>query len=333
MRYQKSANFRHSKLFSPSFVIHRDFEDFDELTETARFWDLEFSQLDCGHFAGNLVQIGSKRLILSIARFNRHLSQRGTPPQGFRTFVIPADSAQQFLWRRKEISGEHVLVFPKGSELDAVSWSGFQVFTLSFSEDILAEAIERLELPSLQNLLGKEEVCHPHPESLLLIRNWLWGFFRDLVQDPHYGRRSFPQDVFEHELPAQLLKGLAVQETFPSPSLLLRHKALKRVEDYLDAYPRTPHTVRELCRVAQASERTLEYAFLERFGVSPKTYLQAFRLNGLRKALRAADPASESVTALATHWGFWHMGQLGRDYKRLLAESPSETLKKRSVPL
>ena len=321
--------------FSPkSYFFNRAFQDFDELTETVRAWDLEFSQLDPGHFDGELTQIGSERLNLSYARFNRHLLQKGSPPQGFRTFAIPADSGQRFLWRRKEVTGERIPVFPTGGELDAVSWSGFQVFTLSFSEEILADAIERLELHSLQNLFPKGDVCFPHPESLRLIRNWLQGFFRDLVQDTPNGRSFFSQEALEHELPVQLLNGFTVQHAFPPPpSPLLRHQALKRVEDYLAAFPTTPHTVRELCRVAKASERALEYAFLERFGVSPKAYLQAFRLNGVRKALRNADPTWETVTALASPWGFWHMGQFAKDYKRLFAELPSETLKKRHARL
>ena len=312
----------------PPYFFHGDFHDIDELTETARAWDLEFSQLDPSNFYGELTQIGNERLNLSNARFNGHLLQKGSPPQGLQTFAIPADHTQQFFWRRKEVRGEHVLSFPKGSELDAVSRSGFQVFTLSFSDDILAETIESLELSPSQNLLANNEVGTLHPESLHSIRQCLQEFFRDLVQDTLHGKDFYPQDVLEHELPVQLLKGLAVQQAFPPPSLLLRHKALKRVEDYLDAYPLTPHTVRELCRVAQASERTLEYAFLERFGVTPKSYLQAFRLNGVRKALRGADSTSESVTALATRWGFWHMGQFAKDYKRFFAELPSETLKK-----
>ena len=311
-----------------SYFFNRSFQDFDELTETIRAWDLEFSQLDPGHFYGELTQVGNERLNLSYGRFDRHLLQRGSPPQGFRTFVIPSDDGQRFFWRRKEITSEQIPVFPVGSELDAVSWSGFQVFTLSFSEETLVEAVERLELPSLQNLFGKGDVCIPHPESLHFVRNWLWGFFRNLVQDPPHGRRSFPQDVLEHELPGQLLKSLAFQQACSPPSPLLRHKALTRVEDYLNAFPTIPHTVRELCRVAQASERTLEYAFLERFGLSPKAYLQAFRLNGVRKALRFTDPALESVTDLATCWGFWHMGQFAKDYRRLFAESPSVTLKR-----
>ena len=330
MGYQISANIHPCQTFTPpqANVYHGDFHDIDELTESARAWDLEFFQLDPGPFEGELTQIGNARFNLSTARFNRHLFQKGSPPPGLRTFVIPADSAQQFLWRRKEIRGEQVLAFPKGGELDAVSRPGFQVFTLSFSEDILDETIESLEMPTSQNLLANNEIGTLHPESLHSIRQWLQKLFQDLAQGTIHGDSFFLQDALEHELPGQLLKGFAFQQAFPPPSLLLRHKALRRVEDYLDAFPTIPHTVRELCRVAQASERTLQYAFLERFGVSPKTYLQAFRLNGVRKALRLADPASESVTALATRWGFWHMGQFAKDYKQLLAESPSETLKK-----
>jgi AraC family ethanolamine operon transcriptional activator len=313
---------------SQSYVFHRAFHNFDELTEAARAWDLEFSQLDRGLFHGELVQLGNERLNISTARFNRHIFQKGVPPQGLRTFVIPADSTQQFLWRRKEVTGEQVLAFPKDGELDAVSQPGFQVFTLSFSEDILAETRESLELPTSQNLLANNEVGTLQPESLHFIREWLKTFFQDVVQGIIQGNSHLLQDVLEHELPGQLLKSLAFQQAFPTPSPLLRHKALKRVEDYLDAFPTTPHTVRELCRVAQASERTLEYAFLERFGLSPKAYLQAFRLNGVRKALRFTDPALESVTDLATCWGFWHMGQFAKDYRRLFAESPSVTLKR-----
>jgi len=271
-------------------------------------------------------------LNLSYARFTRHLLQKGAPPQGFRTFVIPADREQRFLWRRKEIIGAHVPVFPTGGELDAVSWSGFQVFTLSFSEDMLAEAIESQELQRLQMVLRNNEVCTPHPEALHLVRRSLQNFFRHLMATSSKGNPSLHEDDFGQDLCAQLLKALASSHAVSSPpSPLLRHKALKRVEDYLSDFPTIPHMLQELCRVAQVSERTLEYAFLERFGVSPKAYLHRVRLNGIRKALRNADPTAQSVTGLAIGWGFWHMGQFAKDYKRLFAELPSETLKKRHV--
>ena len=51
-----------------------------------------------------------------------------------------------------------------------------------------------------------------------------------------------------------------------------------------------------ICRVANISERTLQYAFRDRFGIPPKSYLTALRLNGIRRDLRRADPASTRIT-------------------------------------
>ncbi|MBW2236916.1 MAG: helix-turn-helix domain-containing protein, partial [Deltaproteobacteria bacterium] len=68
--------------------------------------------------------------------------------------------------------------------------------------------------------------------------------------------------------------------------------------------PRTPHSVRSLCERSGASARTLRHAFQQRFGVSPRTYLQALRLNGARHELRTANPSVETVTRVAQRWGF-----------------------------
>lgn len=84
--------------------------------------------------------------------------------------------------------------------------------------------------------------------------------------------------------------------------------------------------MQELCQAARVSERTLQYSFLEYFGVTPKTYLKAIRLNGVRKSLRRADPATTTVTEVAGQWGFWHMGQFAADYRKQFDELPSQTL-------
>ncbi len=78
------------------FFIHRIFDDFDELTEEARHWDLDFRQLENGNFRGRLLQFSTNRTVLAHARFNRTLLQQGTPPAGMRTFCHPIASASMF---------------------------------------------------------------------------------------------------------------------------------------------------------------------------------------------------------------------------------------------
>ncbi len=60
--------------------------------------------------------------------------------------------------------------------------------------------------------------------------------------------------------------------------------------------------------------------------MAPKTYINAVRLNGVHKQLRARQRGQIHVTDAANHWGFWHMGQFAADYRKLFGENPSATL-------
>lgn len=86
-------------------------------------------------------------------------------------------------------------------------------------------------------------------------------------------------------------------------------------------------TVQRLCRHTGVSKRTLEYAFDEQIGVSPKQFINSIRLNAVRKQHRSGTV--HKVVDAANAWGFWHMGQFARDYRKLFGELPSATLSQR----
>jgi AraC family ethanolamine operon transcriptional activator len=94
---------------------------------------------------------------------------------------------------------------------------------------------------------------------------------------------------------------------------------------------RNIHTVAELSRLSGASDRTLRRGFRERFETSPKAYLQAQRLIGVRRRLRATG-AEVPISDIANEWGFWHMGQFAADYRRQFSELPSETARRDAGP-
>ena len=62
------------------------------------------------------------------------------------------------------------------------------------------------------------------------------------------------------------------------------------------------------------------------FGVSPKQYLQIYRLNQVQRRLQHSRDSETTVAREAEAWGFWHMGQFSRDYRRMFGELPSQTL-------
>lgn len=90
--------------------------------------------------------------------------------------------------------------------------------------------------------------------------------------------------------------------------------------------------VTDLCRAANVSERTLEYAFRAVMGLSPTSYLTRIRLHRVHHALLIARPGSTTVTAEALNWGFWHFGEFSRAYKDCFNELPSDTLRRTSRP-
>jgi AraC-like DNA-binding protein len=104
-------------------------------------------------------------------------------------------------------------------------------------------------------------------------------------------------------------------------------RALRRVLDAIHDEPERPVTVTALARIGGMSVRSLQEAFRRYVGLAPMAYLQQVRLTQARAALRAGDPATTTVAAVAHRWGFAHLGRFASAYRAEFGESPSETLR------
>ena len=316
------------------FLINYRFQDAYEFAQTAREWNLDIKQLVRGSFRSDLTQFGMENVLVTHARFSLASHQQGDPPSDLRTFGIMADwaanySPSAFIWRRKPVPTNAVLAFPAGDELDVICRMGFAVYTLSFSEELLADICRSEGLPDLDEILGGQEVVQAESLGMQRLRGHLNQMVLHLKKDSSLMANPLFQDEIRFQLPHELMLMLSLsRERNTRPQNRIRDLAMKRIEDYLKAYPQQYHTVRNLCQVANVSERTLRYAFRERFGISPKSYLMALRLNGFRRELKNADTTSSTITDLATRWGFWHMSQFAADYRRFFGELPSTTFKK-----
>ena len=105
-----------------------------------------------------------------------------------------------------------------------------------------------------------------------------------------------------------------------------RHVRL--VEDYIESHAETPLTLDELVAVGGVSSRALFDGFRRFRGTSPLTHLRDVRLRRVREDLLKAE-AGESVTSVATRWGFFQLGRFAALYRESFGETPSETLRRR----
>jgi len=313
-----------------TFFLHQHINDFDEFCSNARHWDMEYRQLEAGQFFSELLMFGDPTILFARAQLHRSMIQQGSSPQGLITFALLVNPEIKMRWRNIDISGDMLMIFPPGGELHCINQSDFDVFTLSLSEKKLNQWCSALELPEFNALRKENEVFRCHSAKLTALRKRLLSIEQALLTGTGAIRSLHYLEQIGQEIAASVV-GLISESYQPinRKPLRKRDNALKLAESYILESGGAVVTIPELCTAAHASQRTLEYAFRESYGCTPKAYTLIYRLNNAHKQLRHAEPSATHISDIAQQHGFWHMGQFCADYKKLFAMLPSETLKRK----
>jgi len=301
----------------------------DEIGEAARAWDAEFRPMERPRAESRLLQTVGSQTLLSYAALGARVEQRGASPRGQRTFALLTQGTPEVHWCGGPADAHTLLCFDEGGDFESSSPAGFAAHTLSITTDYLESIAERAELGSVRRL-GRDARRIPLAHGVARrLHAGLSYVTRRVDRDPAAAADPGIRQALEDDLATGMLS--AAMDQAPQPPLAAaaaRGRALRRALDFIDAHAAGAPRIADLCTASRANERTLRYAFQEHFEMSPKAYLQAVRLNGVRRELRRRD-GRPSVSAAANHWGFWHLGQFAADYRRLFGELPSETAKAR----
>ena len=309
---------------SPVRLNHR-FNDFDAFTNALSGWQLQFDQLDRGSFRGELEQCITPQISIQRGQFNRRLEQQGANPTGCRTFGIPNIGHTPYQWRRHELASTDLLSFAGDVELQSISAPEFHIFAVSINDTLLNDAARLLGYESHSDILDREHIVSCSESKLDYLRQFLNSTLSP-SNNLANGGESFVHEM-ESDLPLLLLQLFISQEKHPpKPTQLARRRALRNAQQAIMDSDEPISNVSDLCRLTGEGERTLRYAFMEAYGVSPKAYLHALRLNAVRRILRNHN-LSPVIADVANSQGFWHMGQFAADYKKMFGELPSATLK------
>ena len=114
----------------------------------------------------------------------------------------------------------------------------------------------------------------------------------------------------------------------PNATLRRRSAVILRFEKFLQANRHWPVSYVNICAILGVSERTLRAHCHELLGVRPMLYVRRKRMRMVRAALLRADPATASVTRIATKFGFLELGRFAVSYRTMFGELPSATLKR-----
>jgi AraC family ethanolamine operon transcriptional activator len=305
-------------------VLSRRFRDFDELSAAAVSWDFDFVQLDAGPAPSVLTQVSAPGLLVQRFGFGRSYLQRGSSPPTMRTFGFAEADAHGERMFGRDLTASDLAVFRAGGEFDAVSQPGFACLAVSIDAARFDEAFAAVGAPRGGPFV-ESALLRVDPKILRGLRRRVARLIDQLEANPG----ALGQPELSEELTSQLSIDLVLAiQSADAPqapgSSRVRDLALRRAVSIIADQDDEPITIRQLCQETEVGWTTLVHAFREQFGVTPKAYLGAVRLNRARRGLLEAAPDSK-VADVANRYGFWHMGQFAADYKRLYCELPSET--------
>jgi AraC family transcriptional regulator, ethanolamine operon transcriptional activator len=302
--------------------------DVDEFVDMVRDYRLGFMQIEKGPFSAEAVQTRLAGVLLSAAHYGRAMVQLGEPPPGKMTFAVRTSSAPA-LWQGRGFGPHDLLAGTPGVEMDLVSQASYSATTASFPLEFVKETADRCGWICAAKAPASIMV-RLEPGKADMLRATLGAVFSEAIARP------FDDHVADWALRRQedLLRALLRCMGDPAPEPIPisngeRARVLKAALAAINDQPDDVLTVGELCRLARSSERTLDYAFTERFGLAPARYMKARRLNGARNDLSREQDPSMKIADIANKWGFWHLGQFAKDYRSWFGELPSDTYERK----
>lgn len=163
-------------------------------------------------------------------------------------------------------------------------------------------------------------------------RNWQ-GLVRYLTHDFLTNDLAYNSPLIH----AQTMRLIAatVLDTFPNttastdPARAGRADAgvVHRAVAYIDEHAGEAIGVTEIAAAVPVGPRTLQDAFRRHLDTTPMTYLRRTRLERAHAELAAADPGrGATVAAIASRWGFAHLGRFAALHREAYGCSPSATL-------
>ncbi len=312
-----------------NFFIKRTFNNFVELAEALQLWNIEIRQLKKCTINDTLMQLKVENFFLANADFSGLTHQIGAIPPG-RTFAFYTGENAKFLWRKKDIPHNGLLIFPLDATLDVISDSIKTItYAISFPEEELISRLQKNERILYETIVSKNDVILMDESTMEQLHEVYGRYMQSVEEDPDLIHSKNFYTCLKEELISLLIEIVLNKESsnIPNPKdqMVL---FWEKIESYIETHKSRPIMISELAKAVGIGERSLYRMFNDRFSLTPKAYLNTLRLNGVNNDLTKISSSEKTIADIANNWGYWHMGQFAADYKRLFGELPSQTINK-----
>ncbi len=315
---------------------------------TSQPWEVFSEPLSTHSFLNRKHYIATESVLLYREHFSAPTRLRGLSPPGRLVMAVPYQHGELTRYGGGEPQHQ-VMPISYPGVLDAVVDGGDTHFMVLIDLHFLQRKLGEEGMAALDEAAQRGGLA-VDPRKFLAFSSWLNAIIttagpRDrrrhlastpLIKPIRKARLSAEKaerllKLLEHDIPRHLLE-LCRSSNQTQPRLRgssSRSRVVNQALEHLrESGPSMP-SVGDLCRITGAKQRTLEYAFEERFGLSPLRFIRVQRLHHARRQLAAAEPGSIKVAQVAHNLGFRHLSRFAQEYRGLFGELPSRTLERR----
>lgn len=283
-------------------------------------WQQEYDQTSGGIFEGKIVELAFDDLQVFCESTNQALQQHCLVWPDSMWLGIPLAQQAECRVNGLSVRSQNIMCRPGNTEFELTTPNHYSVFGIVISQHTLMQTAHTHGI-----IIRWHELNHHGrlaiPEQTLTNVRYILSRLLNTHRTLHYANR------LSHDLVMMTVLEVLAQET-PQPPKTSSYTHRKHVVDktrkFIAHHLETPLTITDLCAAANVSRRTLQYSFESILGISPIQYLRISRLNGVRRAIITSSE-HYPILDIAAQWGFWHMSQFAKDYKKLFSELPSET--------
>ena len=310
-------------------LLRHHYSDVHAMRDALAGWQIDYRQLELGKFAGDILQISSQDVCLTSAAYSRKLVHAGATPHDYTAFGLAKSGNGNVRMSGYNCGDSTIAVFKQDQQFEGSTPADVYLYNFSVRDEVLEELSEKAGIDAQDVLSGTHNrLINCDPSWVSAMRNRIFQVC-DTVEanaDFLHSRRLVLE--LRHQLPLMFLTALSlpnnIADRVTSRTRLL---ALDKVCSYIHQNLDRELMIEELCVIAGVSWRTLNYAFCEYFDVTPKRFVMAMRLDRVQRELHECGKSTK-ISAIANHWGFWHMGQFAADYRAQFGELPSATIKR-----
>lgn len=299
--------------------------------EPSRSWRWSSTQLEPGELRLDCTGLDLDTISICAATINRVSIHRLQAPEDTVSLLICQRHGGMVFVSGHELTPARCLCIDSGAEVDLVAHRESAFLLLTVRKGLLTRAVG----------LFAPRTCGPSARIALLAcsidaRAALEERIGSILQDSfmHRNRDAAAAEGLRR-MTTTLLVSAAELVTTPARTARLerarRHAAVELARRYIHEHLADPIQLADLCSNTHLQARSLEYGFQEVVRLSPMRYVRMLRLGEVRRQILEGAAVRRSISEIALDAGFSHLSQFAVDYKKVFAETPSET-RQRTLP-